>query len=41
MKVFIGGFGGVGSRLLSQMFESAGMYVGKEQSNVMYDFLHS
>lgn len=37
-KIFIGGFGGVGSRLLSQIFEKIGLYVGKDKSNDFYDF---
>lgn len=38
MKAFIGGFGGSGSRLVTNIFERLGFYVGKEFSNVMYDF---
>ena len=44
-KIFIGGFGGVGSRLLPQIFEKFGLYVGKELSGddrygrgLTYDF---
>lgn len=38
MKVFIGGFGGVGSRLVSNIFEQMGHNVEKDFCNPMYDW---
>ena len=38
MKVFIGGFGGVGSRLVSNIFEQMGHNVEKHFCNPMYDW---
>jgi hypothetical protein len=40
-KIFIGGFGGVGSRLLSEIFEKLGIYVAAEHSNEFYDYLNT
>lgn len=38
MKIFIGGYGGTGSRLVSNIFEQLGLNVEKEFCNVMYDW---
>jgi hypothetical protein len=38
MQGFIGGFGGSGSRLISNIFERLGFYTANEFSNKMYDF---
>lgn len=38
MKLFIGGFGGVGSRLVSNIFEQMGHNVEKDFCNEMYDW---
>lgn len=37
-KIFVGGFGGVGSRFLMDIFEKLGLYVGRGFSNPMHDF---
>ena len=37
-QIFIGGFGGTGSRLVAEIFEGFGYYIGREYSNKTLDF---
>ena len=37
-QIFIGAFGGTGSRLVAEIFEKLGLYVGRGFSNPMHDF---
>lgn len=37
-KIFIGGFGGTGSRVVAEIFEKFGFYIGKETTNASLDF---
>lgn len=37
-KIFVGGFGGVGSRFFMEIFEKLGLYIGRGFSNSMHDF---
>lgn len=37
-QIFIGGFGGTGSRVVAEIFEGFGYYIGREYSNKTLDF---